>query len=494
MVNKFSFDSQPRLRLLSDEQIKIVHEKALITLETTGVKFDSKEALNILQENGATIDFDQQVAKIPPSMVIDAINRAPAYIQLYDREGNPAANLGGNNLYFDPGSAAIKFLESDGETVRPTQSGDLVNLARLVDGLEHIELLSTALVLYDVPMEVGDAYRVYLLLKNSSKPMIAGSFSVEGIGRIQRLLAAAVGGGEELRAKPRAVIDICSSAPLKWTHISCQNIIDCARLGLPIETISVPLPGACSPATLAGSVLIHTVEALSGLVLAQCINPGHPVVYGGAPMNFDMRFNTTSLSALEATMMAACYAQMGKYYALPTHTYACLSDSKSVDAQAGLETAMSGILASLAGVNVISGPGILDFCTVLSLEKLVIDHEICGMSKRLVKGINFTEETVACDLICELGPGGDYLSSDHTFRWFKEESFYPSQVIERRNRDTWEKLGKKTMQNKAVEKVRDILANHHLNPLCAERAHNLDNAMLAIMTELNITDLPHFAL
>jgi len=394
-------------------------------------------------------------------------------------------------LYFDPGSAAIKFLESDGETIRPTLSKDLVNLARLVDGLEYIELLSTALVLYDVPMNVGDAYRVYLLLKNSSKPMIAGSFSVEGIGRIAKLLAAAVGGGEELRARPRAVIDICSSAPLKWTHISCQNIIDCARLGLPIETISVPLPGACSPATLAGSVLIHTVESLSGLVLAQSINPGHPVVYGGAPMNFDMRFNTTSLSALEATMMTACYAQMGKYYALPTHTYACLSDAKEVDAQAGLETAMSGVLASLAGVNVISGPGILDFCTVLSLEKLVIDHEICGMSKRLVKGINFSAETVAGELICALGPGGDYLSSEHTFRWFKAESFYPSQLIERRNRDTWEKLGKKTIKEKAAEKVIDILSNHCTRPLCDEKTLALDNVMLAIMKELNITELPY---
>ena len=253
-----------------------------------------------------------------------------------------------------------------------------------------------------------------------------------------------------------AVFDICPSPPLKWTHISSQNIIDCARFGLPLETVSMPMPGAASPATLSGSILTHTAESLSGIVLAQCVNPGAPVVYGGAPVHFDMRFGTTPLSAVEATMIAAASAQMGKYYGLPTHTYAALSDAKTVDAQAGLETSMSGIIAQLAGINVISGAGALDFVSCMSLEKLVLDNEICGMALRLHKGIDCSPEAMAVELVRDLGPGGDYLSTEHTLDWFKKEPYIPSPVIDRCDRNSWVARGGKDAFERSREKVREI--------------------------------------
>jgi len=489
-VKKFSFESQPALRLLTNEQIVSLHERALRILHNTGVKFDSAEALHILEEQGAIVDHEGKIAKFPAPMVLNALNQVPGSFDLYQRDGALAVELGGNQSYFDPGSAVLKFMESDGKTVRPTVAKDLVQLSLLGDALENIDLLSTALVMHDVPVEIGDVYRFYLILKNAGKATIGGAFSVEGIKRIRDVLAAAVGGYEELRARPRIVADICSSAPLKWTHISCQNVIDCARWGLPIEFISVPMPGACSPATLAGSVLVHTVEVLSGIVLAQCVSPGAKVVYGGAPMHFDMRYSTTSLSALEATMISVCYAQMGKYYGLPTHTYACLSDAKEIDAQAGLETGMSGMLALLGGINVISGPGVLDFCTIISMEKLMIDNDICGMVKRLGKGVAFTEETVAEELISSLGPGGDFLSTEHTFHWFKKEPYLPSAVIERSNRDVWEAMGAKTTLVRARERVEEMLKKGTPNLLAPEKAGEVDRVMKEIMKELKIPQLP----
>lgn len=252
----------------------------------------------------------------------------------------------------------------------------------------------------------------------------------------------------------------------------------------------MPMPGAATPATLAGSIVVHTAETLSGVVLAQVINPGTPVIYGGAPVHFDMRTGTTPLSAIEATMIAAAYAQMGKYYGMPTHTYACLSDSMIIDTQAGLETSMSGIVAQLAGINVISGVGGLEFVSTVSLEKLVIDNEICGMALRLDRGIETSEETLAVELIRELGPGGDYLSTDHTFSWFKKEPYIPSSIIERRDRKNWEADGAKSAFEKAQDKVKDILANHRPAPLDKERADELDRVTLKIMKELGIDSLP----
>lgn len=489
-MGKFTFEGQPKLRLLSDEQIKLIHEKALHILETAGVRFESDEALKILKDHGAAVDFDNKVVKFKPEMIQEAIKKAPSGVKLYNREGELAADLSGNNVYFDPVSAPIKILQSDGKRARQSLAQDLAHISRVNDTLDNIALQASACVLYDVPKLIGDSYRTYIMLKNSPKAMITGGFSVQGVPYMREMLAAIAGGYDELRQKPRAVFDICPSPPLKWTHISSQNIIDCARSGLPLETVSMPMPGAATPATLAGSIVVHTAETLSGVVLAQAVSAGTPVIYGGAPVHFDMRTGTTPLSAIEATMIAAAYAQMGKYYGMPTHTYACLSDSMIIDAQAGLETSMSGIVAGLAGINVISGVGGLEFVSTVSLEKLIIDNEICGMALRLNRGIDISEETLAVDLIRDLGPGGDYLTTGHTFEWFKKEPYIPSAVIERRDRKNWENDGARGAFEKARDKVKEILAHHRPAPLDSERAEKLDRVTVKIMDELGIGSLP----
>ena len=489
-MGKFTFATQPTLRVLTNSEIETIHEKALYILAHTGVKFDSEDALQILRNHGADVDFHKQIAKIPPQMVTDALNAVPEALQLYDREGQPAVSLGGNKAHFDPGSAPMQFMESDGITVRPARAQDLVNIAKVNDALANIALQSTAVVLSDVPQEIGDSYRLYLLLKNSPKPVISGAFSVAGISHMREMLAAIRGGYDEVQRKPLVVFDICPSPPLKWTHISAQNIIDCAKFGLPLETVSVPMPGAVAPATLAGCVLLHTAETLSGIVLAQCVNPGTPVIYGGAPMYFDMRHSTTSLNSIETNLISTGYAQMGKYYGMPTHTYAGLSDAKLVDAQAGLESAMSALAALLAGINVISGVGVMEFCNTFSLEKLVIDNEICGMALRLEKGLNCSEEALALDLICDLGPGGDFLSTEHTLQWFRKEPYLPSRVIDRRSRVNWEAKGAPSAFAQAQEQVRTILAQGQSRLLNTDRVKDLDAATRRIMTDLDIAALP----
>jgi trimethylamine---corrinoid protein Co-methyltransferase len=489
-MEKYTFSGQPRLRMISEDEIKMVHEKALQVLEQAGVKFESESALKILKDHGAKVDFEKHIAKISPQMVDDAVRKTPSGLKLYNREGELAADMSGNKTHFDPGSSVIKFMESDGTTVRRTESKDLVQISRVNDALENIHLQSTSVVCYDVPELIGDSYRLYLCLKNSPKAIITGAFSVAGIKYMRDMLAAVVGGQDKLREMPLAVFDICPSQPLKWTHISAENIIDCARNYLPQELISVPMPGAATPITLAGSLIVHTAETLSGIVLAQCVNPGTPVVYGGAPVLFDMRFSTTPMSAVEATMISAAYSQMGKYFGLPTHTYAALSDSKVTDMQAGIETAMSGTIAQLAGINMISGAGALDFINTFSLEKLVIDNDICGMSLRVERGIEFTDEKMAVDLIEELGPGGAYLDTNLTMKYFKSEAYMPSKVIDRHDRKSWEEEGSKTIFDRAQEKVKDIQENHIPAALDSDRDSKLDQVTREIMKELGVNSLP----
>jgi trimethylamine---corrinoid protein Co-methyltransferase len=489
-MTKFTFSGQPMYRVLSEKQLETIHDKALWILENTGILFDSEDALKILQENGATVDFGRKIAKIPRQLVLDSIAKTPATVELFDRDGNHAITLGGNESFFAPASSPLHMLESDGVTVRSATAVDLQNISRVNHGLEHIKLQATAVDLHDIPETIGDSFRLYILLKNSSKPIITGAFSVHGVTDMRDMLAAVVGGEEALRKKPLAVFDVCSSAPLKWSEISCHNLIDCARFGLPIETISVPMPGATAPATLSASVLLHTVETLSGIVLTQCVRPGAPMIYGGAPMNFDMRFSTTSLNSVESGLITAAYAQMAKYYGMPCHTYAGLSDSKVIDVQAGLETGMSALLAVQAGVNVISGVGVTEFCNSFSLEKLVIDNDICGMSRRIAKGIDCSEEFLAVDLIHTLGPGGDFMSTDHTFKWFKKEPYIPSAIIDRKSRRVWEEAGSKTAFDIAAERVRKILDGPEPSPLGADTLAKLDKIVRRVMTSAGLTELP----
>ena len=219
------------------------------------------------------------------------------------------------------------------------------------------------------------------------------------------MLVAVRGSERALREKPLAIFDCCPSPPLKWSNLTCQNLIDASKAGIPAELISMPLTGATSPVTLAGALVQLTAENLSGIVIHQLAHPGSPIIFGGSPAAFDMRKGTTPMGAVETMMIDAAYVQIGKHLGLPTHAYMGLSDAKIVDGQAGLETGMGALIAALAGANVISGVGMLNFESCQSLEKLVLDNEICGMALRMVRGIEARGDRLGGDLYGDIYDG-----------------------------------------------------------------------------------------
>jgi len=352
---------RPTIRLLSNEQIEKIHIAALNVLEEVGVRIQSDLALRMLVNAGAAVDNRRKIARIPQHLVKESLGKAPSTLRLYSRDGKNDLLLEGNQVHYDPGSAAYYLLDSETGDVRRPVSQDLANFARLVDGLENIQAQSTALVVSDVPDAVVDRYRLYIVLKNSTKTIVTGAFTIDGFRDMKDMLVAIVGSESELARKPMAIFDVCPSAPLKWGDFIVQNLMDCAKFGIPAEILPMPQLGATGPVTLAGSLVQFNAEFLSGLVISQLVNPGAPVIYGGSPTTFDMRYCTPRLGAIETMMMGCAYAQIGKYYRLPTHMYLGLSDAKTVDSQAGFEAGAGIILGALAGTNVVSGPGMLDF-------------------------------------------------------------------------------------------------------------------------------------
>jgi len=301
------------------------------------------------------------------------------------------------------------------------------------------------------------------------------------------LLSAVAGGEEALRERPTAIFDACPSPPLKWSSLTAQSLLDCARSGLPAELVSMPLLGATAPLTLLGGLVQHTAENLSGVVIHQLAGPGAPIIYGGSPAAFDLRYGTPPMGAIETMMLDCAYVQVGRYLGLPTHAYLGLSDAKVVDAQAGLEAGLGTLLAALAGVNVVSGAGMLDFESCQSLEKLVLDHEICGLVKRLLRGVEPRSARLAEDLFGDLSAGDCFLASPTTLRWLREEIHWPSEVLDRATRESGPS-GNLLQRARAQAQAR--LAAHRPTPLPEEVQKALTEILAADARRHGIERLP----
>jgi trimethylamine--corrinoid protein Co-methyltransferase len=487
---EFSQSRRQLLQLLSTDEIEAMHNDSLAVLERTGVNVKNNEALRLLKDSGCEVDLAKRIARIPQHIVKDCLRKPPSIIRLYGRDGKHEQIVGGNNTIFNPGSSAVYFNDHKTGEIRQPLSQDLVDLVRLVDALKCIQAQSTAMLPSEVPEAIGDIYRLYLVLKNSTKGMITGAFTKEGLIEMKRLLEIVAGGEDKLANKPVAIFDVCPSSPLMWSDTTCQNMIDCAKFNIPAEIIPAPQMGATSPITLAGTLVQLNAEFLSGMVISQLIKPGAPIIYGGSPTTFDMKYLSSRLGSIESIMVACAAAQIAKYYKLPSHAYLGLSDSKMVDAQSGIETSFGVVLGTLAGVNVVSGPGMLVFENCQSLEKLVIDNEICAMALRLVDGINANRDAFALEVISKVGPGGHYLAEKHTLKWLEKEHIMPSDLIDRLTLEAERKQGSKDIISKAREAVDKILKEHVPEPLQTDVENDLRDALKDIMNRYKVKSLP----
>jgi trimethylamine--corrinoid protein Co-methyltransferase len=449
---------RPVVRFLSDELVTRIIGEARDLLGQLGVEIHNAAILDMLADHGAHVEPGKKRARLGSELIDLALRSAPHAFRLYDVSGERTHDLSGYNVYFTPGSAAINILDTTTGTVRPPTTADYVRYAKLVSRLEHIASQSTALVPADVHQNISDSIRLYLSLMHCRKPVVTGCFTVDAFNVMRDMQVAVRGGEAELRAKPLTVFSCCPTAPLKWSDVTSQNVVDCARCGIPVEFISMPLSGFVAPVTLVGTLVQHTAETLSGIVISQLANPGTPLLYGGSPALFDVRYETTPMGAVETMMIDCAYNEIGKHLGLPTQAYIGLSDGKQFDAQDGLETGIGATLAALAGINNISGPGMLDFESCLSLEKLVLDNEICGMALRLIAGIEPKGDFPALPRFEELLAGQHLLISKHTRRYLKTEHFMPGRVIDRANRSRWREEGGLSLHERARQEVERLVA------------------------------------
>ncbi|HUV45739.1 MAG TPA: trimethylamine methyltransferase family protein [Dehalococcoidia bacterium] len=469
---------RPRINLLSKELIERIIEEAKDVLEKVGVWVESEEALELLGNGGARIDKGKKRAFIPRNLVEESLKSVPSSVKFYDRNGNFAMDLSGDNFYFN--SCTTNYIwDSALNKIREIESGDLIDIIRLIDALENLDGQYPGEAT-DFPRQVWDLTKLFFSLKYSIKPIMSSLYSKENFQQYKEMLVAVRGSEQALREKPLSNLPICPSPPLRWSDLVCSCTMRGAESGIPVLLMAMPMTGATAPITMAGTIVQHVAENLSGVVIAQLANKGAPIIWSGCPAAFDMRFGTTPYGSIESKMIFVGYSEVGKYLGIPTNGVIAESDAKRHDSQMGLECTMGTTLAALSGINLISGVGTLNFTTGQSLESLVIGNEICGYVRRLIKGITPRGERLAEDLFTEgLENGKHFLLSPNTLKWFKEEYYYPGPVIDRQFEEVWVENGSTTAEQRAKEEAQRILATHQPEPLDKD----IDRELVRIMTK-----------
>jgi trimethylamine--corrinoid protein Co-methyltransferase len=480
---------RPSLRVLSDELIDQILDEALRVLAETGMEIRGPEMRRRLQQAGLPANATGDRVRFPRDVVEQAIRTAPSSFTLFDRSGNPHADLGGDRVHFVPGSSGLKWQDRRSGEVRLANSADFVEYIRLADGLEHIAYLATAFSTNaDIEPQVSDAWRLYMALTNSRKPIVSGAFTEHGVPRMAEMLRLFRADADDLRARPMSIFTITATGNFRYSEDSCQNLIDCVEAGIPIEVVPVTLMGLVAPVTTVGGTVFHTVDVLAGITMAQVIRPGAPVLFGGAPATFHMKKASSPMAAIEALQLDAAYIAVAKRLGLPTQSYMALSDSPVLDAQAGAETFGSALIAALAGVNSVSGPGMLDFLLVFSLPKLVVDDDWCGQALRFVREVRPLDDLPVRDLVERLMSDQHLIMAPHTMANWERELYLPSPVTVRDNRETWLKAGGKDTYARACDEVDRRLAQYR--PVETDPAVDAELRRIMLSGMVDQTELP----
>jgi len=464
-------------RPLTPEGIEKIHQTSMRLWEEVGLEINSHTALQMFHENGAEVDFAKKRVRAGREWVMNWLKKAPSEVLLCGREEKNDLIIGGKRVHLGTGGTALNVLDLDTGERRRSTLKDCREACRVVDALDNIHFIVLPLYPVELPAEVVDVNRFYAGLSNSSKHIMGGIYTLEGTLEVIKMAEIIAGSREALRKRPFISMITCVMSPLKLDDTYTELMIKVAEQGIPLAIPAEPLLAATAPCTVAGLLTQLNVETQAGVVITQMANPGTPVLYASTSTSVDLKTCNYLGGSVEMGLINAGAAQMAQYYNLPYYGTAGMSDAKTIDVQCGYESAVTAVMVALSGANYIhDAAGLMEFAMTVSLEKYVIDNDILGMVMRAVQGIPVDEETLAFDVIERVGPGGHFLSDDHTVRYMRQESYIPT-LADRQLREHWTEKGSIDARARAGKIAKDILANHRPLPIP-------DEAMARMKTEV----------
>lgn len=457
-----------RYKPLTEAQVQQIHQASLSILERTGVQIEEPEALELFRAAGAKLDGNR--VRIPPALIEDTLDKARSRVVLAGRDPDHDLILEGSRVHMGTGGAALQVIDLKTGKIRAATLKDAGDMALVVDALDNIHFYLLPIYPTDIPEESVEISKYYAALANTTKHVQAGAYTLQGIRDVIEMSERIVGGADSLRERP--IVSFITSwmvSPLMFASDVTTLLIEVCRQGMPVVLSSAPMAGSTAPVTLAGTLAQLNAEELAGLALTQLVNPGTPVLIGPIPATADMRTGNYLAGSVELGLANAAITQMAHFYEVPIYNSAGMTESKLPDIQAGIEKAQSIIQVALAGSNFIHhAAGMLEDMSTIAYEQFVIDNDILGMAMRAVRGIEVNEETLALDTIDSVGPGNHYLGEAHTRRHMRIAHHYPSDVINRQDREQWEKDGAEDARTRAIKMAREILENHKPTPIAPD--------------------------
>jgi trimethylamine--corrinoid protein Co-methyltransferase len=447
-----------RYRPLTEDSIAKIDETVMRVIEEVGFEVNSEAALKLFEEAGAWVDRGERRVRLPEAKVRKLIGIATPEVRLCGQEEKHDIYLGDSRVYTGTGGTALYIYEPSTKQKRLANLEDLKRIARLVNRLDNIHLFMLPAYPNELPMEKVDVNRFFAGLDNTTKHIMGGVYTLDGIKQVLRMAEIAAGSAEKLRQRPLISMIACSISPLKMDGQYGDLVIEIAQRGIPLVCPAEPLCGATSPVTLAGNLVIQTADSLMGVMLTQIVNPGTPVIFGSVATNTYLVDFKYLAGSVEMGLLNAAGAQMAQFYHLPFYATGGMTDSKVLDAQSGYESSITSLLCALAGANFIhDAAGMMEFALTACYEKFVIDNEILGMVMRAVSGIKVNDSTLAFNLIKEVGPGGNFVAARHTRNFMRREHYRPT-LSDQNSREEWEAKGGKAIWQKAGERVRRLIA------------------------------------
>jgi len=448
-------------RPLSKDQIEAIHETSLRLLEKTGFGYEDglDDVISELEAAGIKNDAVKRRLTFPREKIDAAVQKAPDQVILYSRNGKYDLDLGEHRVYLGTGGAAVRILDLESGTARPTTLKDLYQLGRLADYLDNIHFFLRPCVPNDIPPEAYDSNVAYSCLKSTGKHVMVGVNDVNGMIQAHRIASLVAGGDEKLREKP--FISMTSGyciSPLKLCSEPMRIILESAKRGIPVALSSAPMSGSNAPMTMAGTLAQVHAEQLAGITICQIVVPGSKSIYGAIPGMADLSSMRYVGGAIEHGMMNAAIHQMSNHINVPNYNSCGLTDSKLPDIQAGWEKAFTTMLVAMGGSNFIHhAAGMLESLMTVSYEQYVIDNEIIGYVCKAMKGIDVDPEHLALEVIDAVGPGGNYFTQGHTLQHLRSEFCYGFGLSDRSSREKWEDAGSKDARERAREITRQVL-------------------------------------
>lgn len=462
----FQTNMTPRFRVLSEDQIEQIIFATEDILQQTGTRVYEKRALQLLQDAGCVIE-DENLVHIPAQLVENSIKTTPSRIVLAGRDRQKRMALEKDQIYYGTGSDCPFLLDPyTGERRRYTFK-DVYNAAKIADALPNIDFHMSLGLTSDVPIGTYDRHQFYAMLRGTSKPFVVTAVDREGLQDQFEIACTAVGGLNEWRKLPVFAVYIEPSSPLSNSVEAVEKVLYSAENGIPAIYTPCPIAGATAPATMAGILAQGLAECLTGVVLAQLQRKGAAIIIGGVISILDMATTILSYGAPELTLLSAAQTQLAQHLHLPVFSTAGCSDSKTMDQQAAIESAISIAVSGLSGANLIHDVGYLESGLDGSFDQLVMSNEVIGMVKRILRGVPVDEEHLALDVIDQVGPGGHFLATDHTLKHFRNEFWMPD-LIDRTNFETWKENGSKSLGDRVHERVLDLIENYQPKPMPAE--------------------------